>query len=581
MITPSNRMMDKLGESFKKLLYWDAKDAELNIVREKRTTMNSIHKIRKALPRRASKRIDTYAAEQQRGGKEILTAMKKKPVELTPEEMIAYKTLRANYEQLYTRLKEARIKSGKEMYYTNKEGKRVPIFGKVENYSPFFRQLEEMTEKGFNPVTANAEVIAKFIKPIATGFVHAKKRKGGKQPIKLDAFGNFEKYLTSALDHIHLSPIISKTNKLTNTLYPKGKRYLLKEENPYASEFLNNWAADLASKKQQIYIGGAPFTKLDNIASKINRNLVYSILSFNTRTALIQSGALRNTVVEAGLANTIEGIKRNTMPKWREFANKYSNLDARKFDTNIEEAITSWSGLQQKVGTAGLKPLQLLDMETARASWLTFYKDAKDRRMSFEKARLYANDAVIRTQASAARSDRPPIQRTPLGKTASLFQTFIIHDWQFLTKDVLGIGNPKITNKKAMKKVISYIATTTAFNILYEDIIGINSPFPTPINTYKESRESGDTKAQTFWKIAKEGMEPIPFLSSARYGSSLGGAAISTAEELYKGKTTPSLETVAKLSGIPGASPAAKAIRIKKLGGSDLDVLLGRYPKKK
>lgn len=232
--------------------------------------------------------------------------------------------------------------------------------------------------------------------------------------------------------------------------------------------------------------------------------------------------------------------------------------------------------------------MQWLDFHTAKATWNGAYKKAKAEGKGEIEARNYADDTVTRTQGSAMPSDMAPIQRTAGGKALTMFQTFVINQWGFLTKDVLGIKNASITNRQAVKKVMGFLVGATLFNMLYEDGFGVNSPLPTPIRAFGKAIEEGDGIPSASWSATKEIAELIPVVGGGmRYGTGFMGAtaehAVDVGKKIAGAKqwTKPWPELIGKTLGVPGTSQAAKMIRIADKGGTPLDMLLGRYPEKK
>jgi hypothetical protein len=577
------RTFEELGEPVKELIYRPVKIAEKNAKTEYLKLEKEINALQKGLSRKSSKRIGAYAVAQQKGGADILKSMKIPAVELTPKEAEAYKVIRSHLEQLYDRLQEARKISG-----------RKP-FNKVENYFTFFRELSELEKLGFSPALMNES----FIHPRATAFRFEKKRKKSLKAVDLNAFKVFKKYAESALEHIHKSPAIAKGRELTGVIGKGKERYLLRDEKPRAHRFLTEWL-DAASGKKQTgkYLKLPP--NIEKGIDELNRNLAFAVLSGNIRSAVIQPTALVNTAAEIGPKYLSKGIAGIFSPSIRKFAMDKSNvLITRKYDVAISDAIRGLTGAKKTIGEIGLAPLQLLDMETALATWWGAFKKGKEYyKMAEEKAIKYADDVVTKTQASAQASDLAPIQRTSLGKALSLFQTFVINNWGFLNRDVLGINNASIKNTEAFKKAITFLAGATLTNIFYEDLLGTHSPFPTPVRAFSEALERGEDTPSASLQAAKELIELVPIVGGGiRYGTSPFGAPAGLALELTKkiaaeggdgwvGWTRPWGELAGKTLGVPGTSQIYKALRGKKRGESTIRALLGtnktgqRYRKK-
>ena len=476
-----------------------------------------------------------------------------------------------------------------------------------------------------------------------TPFRFAKARgKEGVGKLDLDAFGAFEKYGESAIRHIHMSPKIAHLGETLGVfgekgdLYavkapswkksvrifktqeeatafidkaPKSKRYSrikdlrietlkgkgaikkesrwsMQEEKPKAYNFLSDFLDFQAGQK----ISNNIPMLVEKSLLKLNKNLTYAILSGNARSALIQPSAIVNTYAYIGPKYTAKGIASLFSPEKRYAAmSKSKHLYMRQDYIDVSMVDMLANVKQGKIGTAkkwvgkkGLKPLQVLDMETAKATWTGAYEMAREEfNFTQKKAIRFADDTVTRTQASAAPSDVAAIQRTPLGKSVSLFQTFVINEWGFITKDIMGMKNAKITNPVAVRRVTRYLIGATLINVLYEDAIGINSPHPTPIRAFQEARERGESYPSAGWEVAKEVGEKLPIIGGGlRYGKGITGAGFELVRDLLTDKTI-KVETVAKLAGVPGTAQIAKSIRAKKRGESIYGQVVGQYTKKK
>ncbi len=224
----------------------------------------------------------------------------------------------------------------------------------------------------------------------------------------------------------------------------------------------------------------------------------------------------------------------------------------------------------------------MLDMETAKATFHAAHEYAvKELGYKGKKAQRFADDITMRTQASAAPSDIAPIQRTPVGKSLSLFQTFVINEWGFLTKDVLGMKNAKVSNPQAFQRVLRYVVGATAINSFYEDVLGINSPHPTPIRAFQEALEKGEDLPSATWSATQEVAEKIPLLGGGiRYGKGITGASSEVVRDFITQRSIKA-ENIAKLAGVPGTAQIAKSIRAKKRGESTYGQIVGQYTRKK
>jgi len=562
------RTFEELGVDAKELFYRPMKQAEHRVALERKATHLKINKLKAGLALKSRKRIGAYAISQQKRGVDILSEMGITTPELTPKETKVYKVLRNEFEEYYKRLNNARMLSGKDP------------FPKTKNYFTFFRNIGLLEEMGFNPVfTKGAALQKQFIHLKTTPFRFAKHRaKTGVLPVEIDAFRIFEKYAAPAIKHIHLSPTIAKGREFLLTFQDKKGKWILKDEKPLTAKFLTDWLDFQAGQKTPSVLP----LPIEKMLMKINKNLTFSILSGMIRSALIQPSAIRNTIVEIGPKYTWEGIQSLFKTKSRDFAMEKSQvLLSRDYDIAVHDAMEAVrlgriGNIKEVTAKLGLKPLQILDIETAKATWTGAYQMAtKEMKYTERKAVNYADDVVTKTQASASPSDISPIQRSALGKSISLFQTFVINEWGFLTKDVLGIKNAKMNNKTIFKKAIGFIVGTTLVNMFYEDILKINSPYPSPIKAYQEKEGISSVIS-----AAKELAEQIPIVGGGlRYGKGITGAGSEIVRDVIGGKKP--IEAIIKLMGIPGTTQVIKTMKARKRGESIPGQLLGQYTKKK
>jgi hypothetical protein len=168
-----------------------------------------------------------------------------------------------------------------------------------------------------------------------------------------------------------------------------------------------------------------------------------------------------------------------------------------------------------------------------------------------KEAFRFADDVVVRTQASASKWDTAPFQRTSLGRVATPLQTFVIGEWSWLTHDVLGLGNVSMSNKDIFKKVMGVVASTTLYNILSEDILGIPSVRPRPIQTALQAAQEGKSVP---WEVTKEMGQMLPVIGGGlKYGKAPLGASLSLLENAVQGGT-PNMslpEIAGRVTGMP------------------------------
>jgi len=442
---------------------------------------------------------------------------------------------------------------------------------------------------GFKPMHVRAATFSsQYVKAGATAFRFAKRRVGGKYKLKLDPFEVLEIYEGQAIRHIQLSPLIAKLRELQTVIKDPetGGSFRIGQDNPVLAATLHSWTNHIAGLKPTGFTLPPVFEKL---MLRINSNLTAAILGANLRSAMIQVSALRNTVSEVGFGYTLRGISSLIDPRARNMAMRKSKvLSSRRYDITVEDALrgirSGRIGELQRFGTrVVMKPLQILDIETAKACWHGAYKYGLDE-LGYgpKRAAVYADDIVTKTQASALPGDIAPVQRAVAGRFLTLFQTFTINDWNFLIRDVLGMRNATVDTPMAFAKAMRYVAATTLFNILFEDVLHIQSPFPTPIRAFRESLERGDDTPSLAWNVGKEFIEPIPIVGAARYGKGPGGPGVELLNETVKYITRkPMAQPAWKLGGewlgLPGTAQVAKTVRARRRGETPYGQVVGTY----
>ena len=243
-------------------------------------------------------------------------------------------------------------------------------------------------------------------------------------------------------------------------------------------------------------------------------------------------------------------------------------LLTREYDSTITEAVKGIDGMlinaKQWTAEKGLWCLKTLDMKAAIATWLGAYEKAtKANGLSPERAARYADDIVTMTQGSAMSSDIAPIQRTTVGKTISMFQTFTINNWNFLVKEVAGYKNKNVSTREAWERISTYIVGATLINIFFEDILGVNSPLPSPIKSVSNAIEKGKGLGGVSWELMKEMGQLHPVLGGARYGSHPLGATVDFVGDVAQYGPTPM--NIAKGVGVPAATQIKKIYEGKDL----------------
>jgi hypothetical protein len=566
------RMFMKAGGNLKREVYDRIEDADMSALREFHDRF--IPQINEWKKKANAKRLAVYMINRQDDGPSILKNMginvNKTLAKMTPDEMSIANQMDDFYREFYHRINVARIKSG------------LPEMGKRKDYFTFYRQMDWLEKNmGYNPMEAQNldEILAnKFIHPNSTYFGEALSRANNDFiPVELDAFQSFGKYSQNALNHINISPEIARGRKVIGQI---------SKSHPELHSDITNWL-DFVSGKQNNVLH--PILRRALLST--NKRVALSVLSWNFRTMLVQPTALKNTVAKAGVADTLGGIQDVLMSskplRWMskagqakaDLVRQNSNLLGRKFDVAVDDILKLAKGPIQKIGKAGMRPMQELDMLTAEASWHAFYRQGTKQGLKGKDLIRYANDNVVLTQASGRKQHLARIQRSDLGRLASTLQTFVINDWGFMTEEVLGMGKNVPMTKANIGRVYRWIGGTILTNMFFEDVLNIHSPYPTPI---RRTMEEINKKDASFWSVAKglgsELTDVAPLIGSAvRYSTGMWGPTVEAGRRLMEGEKP--WEQAAKLTGIPMSFLKVPA-RIQE-GKSVKAVLLGEKEKEK
>lgn len=541
------RTFEKLGEPYKELFYRPVKEAEGNAKKQYEALnkdLSVLEKEAKTGSKKASKRIMEYALSLEPDATHLVP----NPPKLTIPEMKAYEFMRDQYDTFLDRLNNARSYAGKD-----------PI-PKRPNYFTHIRELEALEDLGFNLGSADVNgLIVRGVHRNSPSFGFEKERQGISK-VEMDAFNVFRKYANSSFNYIELTPAISKARELIRTKItdPATKDvFEAKDKSPNTVNFINSWLDTVAGQKADTFV--SPL--IEQGLQKLNRNIAYSQMSFNLSSMLNQPTAIVSAATEIGPKWAMSGIKDFIAGKGDEALRKSNVLLGRTFESAIKDAPTTKAGkvfsAMYKVGDAGLKPLQIFDAATAKATWLGAYNKAIKEGKNEKSSINYADDVVTKTQASATASDIAPIQRTVAGKTLTLFQTFVINNFNFIKRDVLGIGNKSITKAQAAKKLAVLIAGSWMMNSVY-DYLGLPSPLPSPIDAFREEGASG---------AASELLSLVPVVGGAiKYDAMPYGAVGDLVSDMtgWGKKDYERNGYIGRLLGIPGTSQLKKTVKGKK-----------------
>lgn len=588
----------------KRVFYDEWRAGEASAVLESALLENKLKAWEKRLPRKSQERVGVHADYMQGGGREIMQHMmevaKKKgkdwrkleQPDLTPLEMEYYNWGQGVFRGFHPRLQQIRTLAGQE-----------PL-GKVRNYSTWIRNFAELESLDIDILKASAQEIEFHLNSLPLSV--AKHRATGliKAEVELNYGRLLRNYSRQATKNIHSSPAIIKTRTFLEPFKAQGWDAF--KEAPAFATWLEQWTDRISGQGRAIPKGKTG--KAIKVMNKLNRNIAIAILSYNIRSAIIQPSAFKNSYVYLGRKYLVRGFMKNLTKEGRAFADTNSqHLIVRKAGMGQDVTLAmlreaQLSGkvgkIQQAIGQAGMFPLQWLDYQTARATWLGAYDMAIEKYgYNKKRAMTWADDVVVKTQASAQIGDISPIQGTAMGRYMTLFQTFVINDYDMLTHDVLGLKNPYINMAQKQRAIGRYVLATAVTNAVYEGILKIRSPYPTPIWTIKRGVEEGDTPLKIAFSLVKEAAEVFPLVGGmARWSTAyrlawpafIEKALVTPMQMLNRLAAKPKftrdqLEWVATMFGLPGTSQAAKFLRRIKRGESIPEALIGvrAEPRKK
>lgn len=557
MLETPIRVFEEIGKGVKELFYDKIVEADKVATRKYKAMVKEFEPVIKGIKKAGEKKVTAYAISKQKGG---VKALKDMGVEapkwdsLTGPEQAAYNFMRKKYEMFYKNVNAARVKAG------------LKPFKKVDNYFTFWNQYQSLLDRGTPMHSVSFDGLRG-----ETPFRFKKQRKGGNR-LWLEGFEIFKNYAEQAFQHEMKTPEIAHMNELLGK-YEDG--FSVGKYKPNTHKFLTDWVNTAAGKPIETAYPG-----LQKAGRMINENLAAAVLAYNIRSAIIQPTAIVATNSLIGPKYTMRGVQALFSEPVRQFVMDNSVVINREYDVHVRDLMKTTTKVKKKAAEIGLKPLQWLDKQTAVATWYGAYEMGKDvRGLTEAEAIRFADDTVTKTQASAKEYDLAPIQRNVAGKTVTLFQTFVINHFDMLRKDVLGYKNQLVTRDQAAGRLGRWLVGVTITNMLFENILGINSPFPSPINQFKDQMDAGKTAPEAALHAAKEFVDVVPMLSSLRYGSSPGGPVIELATDISEafsdkpGPTRSKLELAGKALGVPGTAQVSKTK--KRLGwGSSLPAAL-------
>jgi len=442
-----------------------------------------------------------------------------------------------------------------------------------------------------------------------------------KQPLKLDFVNTYKLYMNKHGRWIGTAPLKAEGQLFLSPIrFTVGDNLFawnMQENLPTISKELKQWinyvsVGEVPSLLR--YIENKP--KIAKVMSYIMKSVSSSILTFNARSAAIQPAALRNAMRDLTSKDFLRalmdmGRSPSRAKEVLKFIRENSeHIPARSMDVMFEwlkEDFAKNQGKsigefwkkfilwQTKITQAGIYPLKMLDLFTSELTWYAAY--LKGQRLGYEGKKLinYADDVVVRTQASANPEDISKIQRIAEGRFLTVFQTFTINEWQIM-KQMLFAPIMRIKRNEPITfddfvQAGRFLFWTMAWNYFYEDIMRMRSPFPTPIREFRRKYAQTQDILLSSLSAVRELGEQVPvFGATLKYGTPYKlplPAAVQTLVDV--GTATNRLlgtrrlselrledySAFAKLAGITGAAQAEKMIRRANKGMSWWQAFLG------
>lgn len=613
--TTSDTLFRSLPKEFQHLKY-HAWKKELDIKNEMKNIKKEISDLQKQFPDKEGRiEVAKRILAKNKHGKEALESMGEMVTDKFSEYDAMETVLENKYKELFDRVNSIRESIGIEKIKS------------LDNYMPFYtqhhwldgvrdlfnfirtgdtgkgraryRQKEMQLANDTNAAIAyrhSPEVVE------AMNFKHKKRTfLDPKTRLDLDPLSTYLKYAEEATTYINMSPLNSFVKELIQGSHKDpetGKVYNLSKT--YLGDALGRWSNTLAGVPNFIVPRW-----IEKGARKISNNLTAARLLLNARTIGVQFTALHPTVVEFGLGKTLNGIKAMVENPKDIPVNKSYKLPLREFDAIQQDIISivtnnKLSKSMEQVKNFGVKLLSYADGIAARATWYTAWKDIepliKSGKMSQKEGIRFADEAVVRTQASGSKSDISPAQMNAIGRAATLWQTYTINHINWIAKDVLGIRNPELKPKDTITRVGRYVMGMAAISAIFEGMLGVESPVPDPGRAAYDALQEGKSEGAVALATLLESLEFLPVTSSFKYGSHIGGPVadwgskltkiVSGNDILYKDLIPKAAngdykaililgDFIGTTLGVPGTGQAAKYLRNRSRGQGHLESIIG------
>ena len=558
------------------------------------------------------------------------------------KELNAYKVMRRHFQRTLENLNVMREKIGKD------------LIRERFNYFTFVRVDEGLKAEGKTMLDATGLDINLMLKSVLAGgrpLTHAeepafnfmRRDPGAIKPLELDALKVFASYMDSAKTYEHFMPVAISVSALNGKwkVQKEGEKKLqtfeLQRAAPKFSEYLDRWSNFILGAKDKREFGASNWNKFDKFLNNTAQNLATFTLGFSLRSIAIQPMANLFTSVYIGPNWVGKGMNAmlSGKAKWilhdqdeyhkerdrllniakkegavsnerlllieheaLDKSHRSDHLPTRTPDVMLENIQSvGATGDYQKVKAAvtqwAFLGLQWTDMVTAEIGWIGAWEKFLDQGMNKKDAAMAADRVIRKTHAAAARGYRAPIQRTAIGKTLTIFQTFAIGEFNFVVHEVFkkeGLTNPDgtlikdmtVLQKERHDRIMKLFIMSALVNLLYEDMLGFNSPIPSPMRNYaKRLNEDEGAAIGLVRALATEFIGQVPVIGGGvQFGSGLAGPIGRLYEDvssIISGKRpADALKLMAKLNGVP-ATQLYKWDRNYDEGEDWFDIFTGAY----
>lgn len=562
-----------------------------------------------------SERLGRIMTQRQHLGKGILGEMGLKPVtDPTPAELEAVKWMDERYLQAFHDVNGAREAAGQE-----------PIAWR-EDYSTFWHVAQNLESDGISLLNAPRETIERALskaqeeymrtrtpeqlarerKRSSIFFRFSQQRSGKLGPIDLDQTNVFQRYMSAAFNQMYQAEATAAAKKLIHGQWKvDGKDWKMSKDQPYLYKQLSEYLGFITGG----YKGDIP-ADIYKAGRAMASNAAVSKVGFNARSVVSQLTSNVHTLVNLGrtpqyllkaVAEDMDGVRQALMgdSSKLKFAQESGDIKWRFKDPIVDE-VAKLRGkgtiLKARAGAAkvGMAGLQFFDSITADLAWRANFAKAMDGKVEGivkgdkYMARTYANEEVTRTQSSASKMDLTPLQRKQWGKIATTLQNFVINEWGFVTRDVMGIRNPVMKTPERIGKVVEFYVLCAIVDSLFEDVVGVRSPMnvlgsPSTIaRGVIEEKKKGSNTRKVIGRGITEAVGSLPIVGRGlQYGSDMLGVVTDpltqvekVGKELTKKNATPAdaagplIEAAGSALGVPGAMPASRAVETLSRGGT-------------